>query len=45
MVAYQCIECHKEVKSENIRKRVRCSFCGSKILYKPRSVSVSVEAI
>ncbi len=45
MVGYLCIECHKEIKSENIRKRVRCSFCGSKILFKPRSVSVTVEAI
>jgi len=45
MVAYNCLECQKEVKHELVKKRVRCPFCGSKILYKPRTTSSIFEAI
>lgn len=45
MVSYKCIECQKEVKWETVKKRVRCPYCGSKILYKPRTTSSVVEAI
>jgi len=45
MVAYMCLDCHKEILSETVRKRVRCPYCGSKILYKPRITSATVEAV
>lgn len=45
MVVYKCIECQKETKSETVKKRVRCAYCGSKILYKPRTTAAVVEAI
>lgn len=44
MVSYKCFECNKEVKSEYTRKKVRCPYCGGKILYKMRSVSAQVKA-
>jgi DNA-directed RNA polymerase subunit RPC12/RpoP len=40
---YKCFDCGKQVKSEYIRKRIRCPYCGSKILYKERSVAVTVK--
>ncbi|MFT4297785.1 MAG: DNA-directed RNA polymerase subunit P, partial [Candidatus Woesearchaeota archaeon] len=36
MVKYKCFVCDKEVGVEYTRKRVRCPYCGSKILFKPR---------
>ena len=45
MVSYTCLDCQKEIKSELVKKRVRCPYCGSKILYKPRVTSAVVEAI
>ena len=45
MVSYMCLDCQKEIKHEIVKKRVRCPYCGSKILYKPRSTSSVVDAI
>ena len=45
MVDYKCFMCNKTVSSEIIRKRVRCPYCGSKILFKPRTVATKVKAI
>ncbi len=45
MVNYMCLDCQKEIKFEIVKKRVRCPYCGSKILYKPRSTSAVVEAV
>ena len=39
-MAYRCFACGKEIKQEQIKKRVRCLYCGSKIIYKDR-VSVT----
>ncbi|AIF68849.1 DNA-directed RNA polymerase subunit P [Palaeococcus pacificus DY20341] len=44
---YRCAKCGKEFKLdlETVRE-VRCSYCGSKILYKPRpKVARRVKAI
>jgi len=27
-----------------LRKKVRCPYCGSKILFKPRSISTKIKA-
>lgn len=34
MVTYTCMDCSKNVGDEFIRKRVRCPYCGGKMLYK-----------
>ncbi|MDI3474161.1 MAG: DNA-directed polymerase subunit [Candidatus Woesearchaeota archaeon] len=44
MVVYKCFNCGKEIDSESLRKRVRCPYCGSKILYKPRTRTIKVKA-
>ena len=41
---YKCFDCGKDVAADYVRKRVRCPYCGSKILFKPRSVSTKVKA-
>lgn len=44
MVEYKCFYCSKAVSDEYIRKRVRCPYCGSKILVKPRMVPTKIKA-
>jgi DNA-directed RNA polymerase subunit RPC12/RpoP len=34
---YKCFFCNKELKDESIKKRVRCIYCGSKIVFKART--------
>ncbi len=45
MVNYLCLDCQKEISSDLVKRRVRCPFCGSKMLYKPRVTSSTIEAI
>ncbi|MAG45241.1 MAG: DNA-directed RNA polymerase subunit P [Nanoarchaeota archaeon] len=45
MVSYKCFHCGKNTKQEYVKKRVRCPYCGSKILFKPRVISSTVKAI
>ena len=45
MTDYMCLDCQKEIKFELVKKRVRCPYCGSKILYKPRVTSAVVESM
>lgn len=44
MVLYKCFQCGKEIEEASLRKRVRCVYCGSKMLYKPRTTSTNVKA-
>jgi len=44
MVQYKCFQCGKIVKQEYIKKKIRCPYCGSKILFKPRTISSTVKA-
>ena len=39
-----CFECNKKVATDYLRKKVRCPYCGSKILFKSRSISTKVKA-
>lgn len=43
-MAYICFFCGKENRAENIKKRVRCNYCGSKIIFKQRSTTTKVRA-
>lgn len=41
---YKCFNCGRIVTIEPGRKRIRCPYCGGKILYKQRSVVTKVKA-
>lgn len=45
MVKYTCFFCAKKIGENMMGRRVRCPYCGSKILYKSRSTSTKVKAI
>lgn len=44
MTQYKCFDCNKKVGTEFTRKRVRCPYCGSKMLFKPRTATTKVIA-
>lgn len=44
MAAYKCFFCNKEIKETYLRKKVRCPYCGSKILFKKRSIGTKIKA-
>ncbi|MBN1502220.1 DNA-directed RNA polymerase subunit P [Candidatus Woesearchaeota archaeon] len=44
MVLYKCINCNKELENQSLRRRVRCPYCGSKLLFKPRTSLTKVKA-
>ena len=44
MVSYKCFECNKKVTDSYVKKRVRCPYCGSKVLFKPRQTTTKVLA-
>lgn len=42
---YYCFKCDKDIKiKEYLKKRIRCPYCGSKILYKQRTATTKVKA-
>jgi len=45
MVEYKCFECNKTISFDSLRKRVRCPYCGSKMLFKERTTVTKVKAI
>lgn len=44
MVKYKCFYCNKSVSDDMMGKRVRCPYCGSKMLFKARSTITKVKA-
>lgn len=44
MTKYKCFQCNKKVSDEYVTKRVRCPYCGSKLLFKARSTITKVRA-
>ncbi|MBS3128282.1 DNA-directed RNA polymerase subunit P [Candidatus Woesearchaeota archaeon] len=44
MVNYTCFQCSKKIGIENMGKRIRCPYCGSKMLYKSRSTITHIKA-
>ncbi len=44
MVVYKCFDCGKSIKRDYIKKKIRCPYCGSKILIKPRVIPSKVKA-
>lgn len=45
MTAYKCSSCSKQIDTTMLRKRVRCPYCGSKVLVKERVTSKKIKAI
>lgn len=45
MADYKCFSCDRAVKPEQMKKRVRCIYCGSKILFKTRTATKKVKAV
>ncbi|MDO8556653.1 MAG: DNA-directed RNA polymerase subunit P [Nanoarchaeota archaeon] len=45
MATYKCFQCEKQVKTEYVKKKIRCPYCGSKILFKPRTVNTTIKAV
>ncbi len=41
---FKCFQCGKELKPEQIKKRVRCLYCGSRIVFKARTNVTRVKA-
>lgn len=44
MGKYTCFLCGKKISEDMMGKRVRCPYCGSKILYKGRDTITKVKA-
>jgi DNA-directed RNA polymerase subunit RPC12/RpoP len=44
MVKYNCFTCNKKISSDMMGKRVRCPYCGSKMLFKARSATTKIKA-
>lgn len=45
MVRYACFQCNRRIPEDLLGKRIRCPYCSSKILYKPRSTVTRVRAV
>ncbi|MDO8511612.1 MAG: DNA-directed RNA polymerase subunit P [Nanoarchaeota archaeon] len=41
---YICFDCGKKVEDEYTRVKIRCPYCGGKVLYKDRRTVVKVKA-
>ncbi len=44
MASYRCFGCKKEVADTYIKKKIRCPYCGSRILFKERTQIAKVKA-
>jgi DNA-directed RNA polymerase subunit RPC12/RpoP len=44
MVEYVCFNCGKKISDVEFRRRIRCPYCGSKILIKKRQILTKVKA-
>jgi len=45
MVVYECFSCGKEIQGDLVKKRVRCPYCGARILIKVRNIVSKVKAV
>ncbi|MFH1072101.1 MAG: DNA-directed RNA polymerase subunit P [Nanoarchaeota archaeon] len=44
MSEYKCFSCNKTISEANIKKKVRCIYCGSKMIFKSRITITKVKA-
>jgi len=43
MTSYKCFQCGKNVKQEYIKKKIRCPYCGYRVLFKERTVTKKIK--
>jgi len=36
-MVYRCLNCAKDIEEDDVKRRVRCPFCGHRIIRKRRS--------
>lgn len=41
---YKCFSCNKTISEQYIKKKVRCPYCGSKVIFKARTRETTVKA-
>ena len=41
---YICFDCGKKVEDEYTKVKIRCPYCGGKVLYKDRRTIVKIKA-
>lgn len=39
-MTYKCLKCEKDIEKDDLRRRIRCPFCGYRILKKKRAAGV-----
>lgn len=39
MAEYKCFQCSKIISPDYLKKKIRCPYCGSRILYKTKTVA------
>lgn len=44
MADYRCFDCRKDVDPTYLKKKIRCPYCGSKMIFKPRTRPTRVLA-
>ncbi len=44
MVEYKCFKCGKGISDEELKRNLRCPYCGEKMFYKPRQTTTRVLA-
>ncbi|MFQ6020948.1 MAG: DNA-directed RNA polymerase subunit P [Candidatus Aenigmatarchaeota archaeon] len=43
---YKCLKCGKDIKFKQIKEKIRCPYCGYRVITKQRSKTIKkVEAI
>lgn len=45
MTRYTCFSCERKISKDLMGKRIRCPYCGNKIIYKSRTATTKVEAV
>jgi len=44
MPRYICFSCGKEISDESVKRKIRCLYCGGRMLYKGRQTTTKVKA-
>jgi DNA-directed RNA polymerase subunit RPC12/RpoP len=44
MPKYVCFTCGKEMSDDTARRKIRCPYCGGRMLYKRRATATKVKA-
>jgi len=44
MPKYICFSCGREIGDDSVSRKIRCLYCGGRMLYKKRATTTSVKA-